>query len=199
MRLLLFMVMLVGGLGHVQGPTCAHGTYGGSVVAFGDSITEGYGTTDDSCSFALDLQDVLHQHVTEVARGGYRTDQMLPQLPAVLALHPDIVVVELGTNDVRFDVALDVFRAHYAAIMQALVSVPTIYCLSVWPSPGFTDPALLASYNLVIRQTCAGFFLDITSLALPELTNPTNWHPNNLGAYLIAAHIMPIILPAHLK
>gem|GEM_PF-6905354 len=53
-------------------------------------------------------------------------------IPWVLARHPAIIVVELGTNDGRDALAL--FEANYTTLLDGLMAVghPLLFCLTTW-------------------------------------------------------------------
>lgn len=152
----------------------------------GDSLTEGYGTSNPpATSFASDLAQQSGWHVTTQAIGGATTMQVLPQLPLLLRTNPDVVVLEVGTNDVRWATSLSLFHTQYQTLYQQ-VQGRRILCLSPWPSPGYH----IAPYAQIIQQICGDSYLDISDLAVPANETLPNWHPNDHGAALIAARIM---------
>lgn len=100
------------------------------ILACGDSITVGYGSSDNAGwrPWLADLID--RQRVQAVmsmhAHGGWILAQMAEGLPAVLAAtDPDLVLVNIGTNDWASDTA-----AHQASYLQMidliLASSPTV-------------------------------------------------------------------------
>src|SRR5256714_13108033 len=74
-----------------------------------------------------------------VARSGAKAGWALPQLGAVLAAHPALVTIELGTNDVGFSTPADVFASQYETIVAAVAGPPTrVLCIGSWlPAPSF--------------------------------------------------------------
>ncbi len=170
---------------------CPHGAYGGQIVAYGDSLTEGY-SADVDCGYALMLQDLVHVHVLQIAQGGYRTDQMLPRLPQVLAAHPQLVIVELGTNDERATADTAQYQRNLQTIFAALRGIPVV-CLTIWPSPGHDSPGELFRYNEPIYANCPGPTVDITRLAYGPNVDPATWHPNDAGHLAIAQAVAQTI------
>ena len=183
------------------------------IAVIGDSLAQGYGTSiPTQCGFAFQLPMQLpfalqfsrHLALTVSALGGQRVDQMAPYAPTIAASHPDLAVVELGTNDERESTALATTQSSYDLILQTIshatgtaLAHPIIACLSIWPTPGYDNAAQLAPYNTIIQAECAkynGVYVDITTIA--QIKNATsltkftqNWHPNDYGAVLIAHQI----------
>lgn len=153
------------------------------LVVIGDSISQGYGATTG-------YVQRLGVPSTVIAQGGATTGMMLAKLPQVTALHPETVIVELGTNDIRWSVPIATFTGNYEAILAGLNGVRQVICLSLWPSPGYTNTA---PYNNVIKRLCR-FYIDIARLATLQNTNATNWHPNDAGAAAIA-HAVELRFP----
>ena len=167
---------------------CTHGSYpNGPIVAYGDSLTEGY-SAHAGCGYALVLQDMVHRTVLQVAQGGYRVDQMLPRLPEVVADHPALVIVELGTNDERWDDDTAAYQRNLLTIFAALRGTPVV-CLTIWPSPGHDSPAELFRYNEPIYANCPGPVVDITSLAYGIYVDGATWHPTDAGHWAIAQSV----------
>lgn len=184
------------------------------LAILGDSLAQGYGTsTPLRCGFAFQLPmqlptslQIAYQTLLTVnAGGGLRVDQMAAAASVVALQHPDLAVIELGTNDERENTDIAVTQSNYDAILQTISAAsgtalthPIVACLSVWPSPGFDEPGLLNTYDAVIQAECQkfnGVYVDITGIyAEKNVTNaamPTqNWHPNDYGALLIARQIV---------
>ena len=181
------------------------------IAVIGDSLTQGYGTTNPAqCNFGMQLGAMPlplagPPQLLVQGMGGYRADQMLTSVPAFAAFAPDMVVIELGTNDERerwpLDQTLTALTTIATVLQQAAgthTTHPTVVCLSAWPSPDFDTPAQLAPYNAVIAQVCAqvgGTYVDIATLAVTGMMDNTiapdfNWHPNNRGALNLARLIM---------
>lgn len=191
------------------------------VAIMGDSLAQGYGTsTPLRCGFAFQLpmqfpialQSAYQTALTVTANGGQRVDQMAQYASVVALQHPDIAVIELGTNDERENTSISVTQSNYDAILQMVSAAagtalvhPIVACLSVWPSPGFDDPNLLNSYNSVIQSECQkfnGIYVDITPIYATKnttnfATSAQNWHPNDLGALLIARQIATTLTTYH--
>jgi lysophospholipase L1-like esterase len=101
-----------------------------NVLALGDSITRGGYGGDDPARVAwrqefaqLAAAAGTTVDMTVMAAGGWSTADVLPQLAAVLiAVRPDLVIINLGTNDAK-DPGLAGFRSRYASILGTILDV----------------------------------------------------------------------------
>src|SRR3954469_3161772 len=92
------------------------------IVAFGDSLTAGYGI-DPSRAFPAVLQDYLRREglpFTMVNAGvsGDTTASALSRLPGVLARKPAIVIVALGANDGLRGVPVATMRQNLSRVIR---------------------------------------------------------------------------------
>ena len=159
------------------------------IGVIGDSLAQGWGT-DNPPHDKFPMQITIPHHrivLRDDATGGATVTDMLPYVADLFAFHPDVLVIELGTNDQRKGHSLTQFQSDYIGIYRAFRGIPYILCLSLWPSPGY---AATAPYNAIIHSICGSGYIDITSIAIPaNETLPENWHPNTHGAALIAGVI----------
>jgi lysophospholipase L1-like esterase len=87
------------------------------IVAFGSSSTEGVGATSVAATYPSQLQLwlrlALHERVQVINAGigGEDADDMMRRVPAVIALKPDLVIWQTGSNDPLRGVPLDRFVA----------------------------------------------------------------------------------------
>jgi lysophospholipase L1-like esterase len=183
------------------------------IAVLGDSIAQGWGTSQPGvCSFPQQIVALAPPRVTEavsvqmsvIAQGGKRADEMQPYASDLAQQDPDIVIVELGTNDERESWPIDQTSAALTQIMSTLVSAssprfghPYLLCLNVWPSPAFDTPAQLTPYDAAIQATCSaagGTVIDLTPLAAisgaTTIDIDGNWHPDDYGAQLIGSRII---------
>ncbi|HEV2012720.1 MAG TPA: SGNH/GDSL hydrolase family protein [Candidatus Dormibacteraeota bacterium] len=123
----------------VHAETDSKALQGKVYVALGDSISAGrYATAQDGIFPAL-VADKLGMTLDLVARSGAKAAWALPQLGRILAAHPALVTIELGTNDAGFHTPGDAFSAQYDAIVGAVSGPSTrVLCIGSWlPSPSF--------------------------------------------------------------
>jgi len=190
-------LVLLGGLWLVT--SSAHGQdAGGSergapirIVAFGDSLTAGYGIPQ-TMSFPSQLQRALvaRGHDVIVANAGVSGDTTsggLARFDWSVPDGTDAVILELGANDVLRGVKPSVARANLDAIVTRLKSrkIPTLIAgmrsLRNW-GEAYTaafDPIFseLASKHAALFYP---FFLEGVALD-PKLNLPDGMHPNPKG------------------
>lgn len=120
---------------------------GQTYVALGDSISVGYDAPAIGQIFPALIARDLGMNLTLVARSGTRAAWGAGQVSDVLAAHPRLVTIELGTNDVGFSTPLDAFAQEYEAILIGVTSHSTrVLCIDSWlPSPPI---------RAIIRYTC---------------------------------------------
>lgn len=86
------------------------------IVAFGSSSTEGAGASSPAANYPSRLEAFLRAmlpvpvEVVNAGIGGEDADDMARRVPAVIALHPDLVIWQTGSNDPLRDVPLDRFE-----------------------------------------------------------------------------------------
>ena len=145
------------------------------VLPLGDSITRGFGTDSYRAPLAasLDEHGCQYDFVGTLNRvrnnephaatfdwdheghGGYTTEMILMELSTFLEGHvPDIVLVQLGTNDLLQDVDGDLSEENLGDIIEALrTENPAVAVLLAKIIPG-TDPRLseVAAYNERVQK-----------------------------------------------
>ena len=125
-----------------------------------------------------------------------------PRFSAAKLFLPDIVVILLGTNDVRADnyQSIDEFVADYKKLvgeLQALESNPKIYLVK--PPPIFENELELSNDNLVggviprVEQVANDLGLPLIDAYTPLVGHPEYFvdgvHPNFDGASVIANQV----------
>jgi lysophospholipase L1-like esterase len=186
---------------------------GGMVVTFiGDSLTNGWAATTYEDSFvpkAVALWSSDRPIVTSVtAISGAKTKKVAAA--AVIDSRSRIVVLELGTNDVRRDdrTAIPQFEQDYRELVrkvEADAQAAIVVCLGVWRSSSDAD-----EYDNAIRNLCAGTgkqFVPLSDLYEDaDMRGPSgrrvflgkdgagdDFHPNDLGYTKIAERITGLV------
>ena len=181
----------------VHAGTDNQGLQGKAYVALGDSISAGRFATAQDGTFAALVAEKLGMTLNLVARSGAKAAWALPQLGAVQAVHPALVTIELGTNDVGFNTPLDTFAAQYEAIVSGVSSPQArILCIGSWlPS---------TAIDAIIAQTCERYGAIFVTLNGFYAVNAfhssdggssylgrTDWfHPGDQGHAAIAAAVL---------
>lgn len=184
------------------------------VAAVGDSITEATATNDPGSSYPAQLGRMLgadydvrnfgasgHEVLNE-SRWSYRANPLYAQSKA---FQPDVVLLQLGTNDSRSTVQRfdQSFVADYRELVrsyQQLQSQPVIYVMlppAVTKGNAFdlSDENVTAVIALILEAMAAPEFADVTIIdnnalfrTVPELL-PDGVHPGVAGARLLAEHV----------
>jgi acyl-CoA thioesterase-1 len=178
------------------------------VACLGDSITE-------LSAYPTDLQQLLGDSysVREFGASGSTvlTDTSNPYIHTTAFLKgkaflPNIVVIMLGTNDVREDYfkSINNFVADYGQLVrevQALKSNPKIFLVK--PPPIFNNDLNLSNAHLLdgvipgIEQVAKDFDLTTIDVYTPLVNHSNHFmdgiHPDNEGASIIASEIYKAI------
>ena len=166
-----------------------------TVVAFGDSITAGVGTTGDN-DYVERLSDRTGVSIINEGRSGDTTGSALSRLDgAVLSRNPDIVIVFLGGNDLLQSVPVQNRIANITAIVERIRAGGAAVIL-VGVGNGVLDPfngalpAIAAQTGSTLVPAVLEGILGVSSLMADLI------HPNNAGHAIIADRIEPALRAA---
>ncbi len=173
------------------------------ILAFGDSLTAGYGLPSDA-SFAAQLQRALRRtrpaaRVLNAGVSGDTTATGLARLPRVLSglsARPDLAIVELGANDLLRGIDPARTRANLDAILRELGRAGIPPLVAGMMAPAFLGP-FVARFNAVFPDVARAhgaplypFFLDGVA-GDPALTLPDRLHPNARAIGIVVDRILP--------
>jgi len=199
--LTLTLLALVGLVSVFTWPATAQGEAPLKIVAFGDSLTAGYGLSAQD-AFPAKLQAALRAkgHNVEIENAGVSGDTAsggLSRLDWSIQDGTDAVIVELGANDMLRGVDPKVTRQALDDILANLKArnIPVLLAgMRAAPNMGadyarafesiFTD--LAAKHDVVFYP----FFLDGVA-AQAKLALRDGVHPNGAGVDIIVAGILP--------
>ncbi len=181
------------------------------LLAFGDSLTAGFGVAERD-GFVPRLEAWLHAHgaadVTVVNAGvsGATSGDGLARIDAALAPDIDGVILELGANDVLRGFDPRVTRRNLDAIVDAIDARGLPVLVTGIPAPPFHDAATRKAWKAVFRDVAAGhgalyypsFLAGMgQGRSVPEimrLMQRDGIHPNRAGVKAIVEHIGPAVL-----
>ena len=173
------------------------------ILAFGDSLTAGLGLPADK-AFPAQLEarlkaDGLSVHVVNGGNSGDTTTDGRARLDWALADKPDLVILELGANDMLRGIPPAIAQANLDAIITriqesgAKVLLTGMRALANWGA-GYQHaferiyPELARDH----RVTLYPFFLEGVAMD-PALNQPDGLHPNARGVAAIVRRIAPYV------
>ncbi|WP_026840205.1 arylesterase [Citrifermentans bremense] len=178
----------------------------GTIVAFGDSLTAGYGVPETD-AYPAQLERRLNQagykwRVVNAGISGETSTGALARVEWILKLAPDIVVLETGANDGLRGQPPELTRKNIERIVTALqaknvvVVLAGMQMLTNMGSP-YRDK-FVAIYPRVAKERkliLVPFFLD--KVAGEENLNLSDGiHPNPQGYAIVTETIFPYVLQA---
>jgi acyl-CoA thioesterase-1 len=179
------------------------------VLAFGDSLTAGY-ALDRGLGFAPQLQATLRRHgiAATVADGGVSGDTSQAGLARLgwtldgLGRKPDLVIVELGANDMLRGLDPGLARKNLDAIAAELQRRDIKFIIAGMRAAPNLDPAYITAFEAIYpalaqkyRAPLYPFFLDGVA-GQAALLQGDGLHPTFGGVKTIVQRITPAVTAA---
>ena len=176
------------------------------ILAFGASITAGYGL-DVADSLPAQLEAALRAHGVDatVINGGVSGDTSaggLARLDWSLADNPDLVILDLGGNDALRAIDPKTTEANLDAIVSRLKAEKRGVLIAGMLAPPNLGAEYQAAFNAVFPAVAARYdvtlypFLLDGVVADPALNQEDGIHPNAAGVKVIVARMLPSVLQA---
>ncbi len=175
------------------------------IVAFGDSLSAGYGA-DPGKSFPDFLQKDLdaaglHWRVVNAGVSGNTTTDGLTRLSEVLAYKPRVTIVEFGGNDGLRGLPIETTRANLDQIVQMLQAAGSKVLLAGMTLPPNYGPDYIKAFQQVYVELAAKYkvaripFL-LSDVALrPGLIQQDGIHPTAEGNEIVAKTVLRYLKP----
>jgi len=175
------------------------------IAAFGDSLSAGFGV-EPGKSFPDDLQRLLdaaryRYHVVNLGVSGDTTTDGVERLPAVLAVHPAIVILEFGGNDGLRGLPVASAQKNLATMVEALRKGGAQIVLAGMTLPRNYGPEYIRSFEQVYIDLAKMYGLVRIPFLLegvgghPDLVQPDGIHPTAEGAEIVAHNVMKYLQP----
>jgi acyl-CoA thioesterase-1 len=191
------------GLILLAGPLMAAGQH--VLVCFGDSITAGYGVQSGQ-AYPDDLQRDLdgrgyHYKVDNQGTSGATTKDAVASLRSILALHPEVVIVEFGGNDGLRGLPPDQTRRNLDQVLTALENAHIKILLAGITLPPNYGQDYIRQFEQVFRDLAARHHTAFVPMIYKDLVNvpgtiqPDGIHPTAKGAEIVAKTLLPALTP----
>lgn len=177
------------------------------LVCFGDSITAGYGLEDATHqSYPADLEKLLHTRgysyrVVNQGVSGNTTKDAVARVHAIVALHPDVVVVEFGGNDGLRGLSMEITRKNLNSVVATLLAAHIRVLLAGITLPPNYGADYIRSFNAVFKDVARQQQVPLLPMLYEGVYQQSGTiqadgiHPTAKGSQLIAEHMLPSLLP----
>jgi acyl-CoA thioesterase-1 len=190
------ILLLVGTPARAASPT--------RILAFGDSLTSGYGLAEED-SFPAQLERALTAAGLDVKliNGGVAGDTSaggLARLDWSLADKPDLVILELGSNDGLRGLDPAATRKNLAQILTRLAQLRIPSLLIGMKAPRNLGPDYVAAFDPIYEELAREFQVSLDPFFLdgvagdPALNQSDGIHPNAKGVALIVKRVAPEVI-----
>jgi acyl-CoA thioesterase-1 len=175
------------------------------LVCFGDSITAGYGLQTgqaypDALERDLDARG-YHYKVNNQGTSGATTKDAVASLRSVLALHPDVVIVEFGGNDGLRGLPPDQTRRNLDQVLTALEAAHVKILLAGITLPPNYGQDYIRQFEQVFRDLAQKHHTAFVPMIykdlikVPGTIQPDGIHPTAKGSEIVAQTLLPALVP----
>ncbi|WP_428055654.1 GDSL-type esterase/lipase family protein [Candidatus Avelusimicrobium alvi] len=166
---------------------------GTAVVAFGDSLTAGYGAPKGSAYPAV-LAAKLGREVVNLGMSGETAAHAPSRLPEVLAQNPHMVLIEFGANDFMQNRRMEDALAAVAEIVDAVQQAGAVAVIVDTGAPGMGHYS--RAYKKLAEEKGAIFVPGILEGIFNKRQYKSDMvHPNAAGYEIVAERVYERIKP----
>ncbi len=174
------------------------------IVALGDSLTEGFGVGPGD-AYPFVLQRLLQSEgiVCRLINAGVSGDtcrNLAARLEAVFRWAPDLVILEIGVNDLLMGRSVETIRRDLGAILEKLLAREIPVALAGMQAPPLGDPQTEAAFATLYSATAESFKIPLIRdfadplWAAPGRVQYDGLHPNAEGYRAICTQILAEIM-----
>jgi acyl-CoA thioesterase-1 len=175
------------------------------IVAMGDSLTEGHGV-DENQNYPSKLQRRLDNggykyKVINAGVSGETSAQGLDRIEPVIALHPAIVIVELGANDGLRGLPIESTRRNLEAVVSRCQSAGAKVVLAGMEVPPNYGPQYASAFRNVFKNVANEYHAALIPFFLegvggrPELNQDDGIHPTAEGYDRVVENVWKVLKP----
>ncbi|MGA9260485.1 MAG: arylesterase [Desulfobacterales bacterium] len=178
----------------------------GTIVAMGDSLTEGLGVPEEKAYPAL-LQKALRDkgygyRVINAGISGETSSGARSRIGWVLRMKPDIIILETGANDGLRGLDPELIRRNMRGIIDAFTAEGIVVVLAGMKTLPNLGPAYSKMFADVYTDMGGDndvilipFFLEGVA-GVPKMNQPDGIHPTADGYARVVEHILPYVTEA---
>lgn len=178
----------------------------GTIVAMGDSLTEGLGVPEVKTYPAL-LQKALRDkgydyRVANAGISGETSSGARSRMEWVLRMKPDIIILETGANDGLRGLDPELIRRNIREMVDAFTAEGIVVVLAgmkTLPNLGPTYSKMFADVYTDVGGDndviLIPFFLEGVA-GVPKMNQPDGIHPTEDGYVRVVEHILPYVTEA---
>jgi acyl-CoA thioesterase-1 len=178
----------------------------GTIVAMGDSLTEGLGVPEEKAYPAL-LQKALRDkgygyRVINAGISGETSSGARSRIGWVLRMKPDIIILETGANDGLRGLDPELIRRNMRDIIDAFTTEGIVVVLAGMKTLPNLGPAYSKMFADVYTDVGGDndvilipFFLEGVA-GVPKMNQPDGIHPTADGYARVVEHILPYVTEA---
>lgn len=175
------------------------------IVAFGNSLTAGYGVLPEE-SYPARLQSIIDAagypyRVVNAGVSGDTSSQGVNRLQAIIDLRPAIVIVELGANDGLRGLPVAATRVNLESIIGGLQQAGAVAIVAGMEMPPNYGPLYTDAFRRIFPETATKYDVPLIPFFLegvgghPELNQADGIHPTGEGYRTVTENIWRIIEP----
>jgi acyl-CoA thioesterase I len=175
------------------------------IVAFGDSLTAGYGVAPRQSYPAL-LQRILDEQglgyrVVNEGVSGDTTGTALARVDSALSHQPAWVILALGANDGLRGLPVDAMEANLRTMIDRFQASGAKVALAGMTLPGNYGKEYIASFEAVYPRLAKDYKLPLLPFlldgvaAVPDLNQDDGIHPTAEGNGKVAEHVAGFLAP----
>lgn len=163
---------------------------GTTIVAFGDSLVFGYGSTKGNDFVSL-LSNDIGQPIINLGKSGDTTASALTRIDTALEQNPKVVIVLLGGNDFLRSVPQAQTFANLSTIIERIQSKGSAVILLGVRGGIFSD-AYEADYQALAEKYQTGYVPNVLNGLLGNKQYMSDAiHPNDAGYVRVADKVLP--------
>ena len=175
------------------------------VVCFGDSLTAGFGA-DEGSSYPDFLQKDLDRdgfpyRVVNEGISGNTTKDGVERLAGVIAMKPEVVVVEFGGNDGLRGVKVETTRKNLAGMIATLQAAGIKVVLAGITLPPDYGPDYIRNFNANYATLARQYNVPLLPFLLNHvygvngMMQADNTHATDKGNQVVAGNVLPLVEP----